>query len=121
MRIQRGDHKARTRYGDEQIYLVRPHSAALQAFFRRLASELYRVFDVFIVGLRERARLDGVIERKNRVALVHLRVVHDRHHRFQPPFRNIENTPHVVLHILTGDRVGRQRRGRGGNIARRHR
>ena len=48
---------------------------ALQAVFRRFAAELDRVLDVFLVGLRKRARLDGVFDRENRVAFVHLRVV----------------------------------------------
>ena len=73
------------------------------------------MFDVLVVCFGKRARFDGVIEGENGVPLVHLRVVHDAHHRFQAPLRDVKDASHVILHVVTRDGVGRKRGGRRRN------
>jgi hypothetical protein len=88
-------------------------AGALQAFLGGLSPELHGMFDVFVVGLGKRARLDDVIDGENRVAFVNLGVIDDAHHRFDLALGNVEHALHVVLHVLPSDRMGRQRRRRG--------
>ena len=92
-------------------------AGALQAAFRRLAAQLHRMLHVLIVGFLQVARLNGVLDGENRVALVHLCVVHDGHHRFQAPLRDVEDAAHVVLHVVASDGVLGQGRGRCGDGA----
>src|SRR6058998_1762854 len=47
------------------------------------------MYSLFCFG--KRARLDGVVDGENGVARVHLRVVHDAHHGFEPPLRDVED------------------------------
>src|ERR1035438_2317023 len=51
------------------------------------------------------------------MAFAHLRVVHDGHHSFEPPVRDVEDAPHVILHIVARNFVRRQGRGRRDNGA----
>ncbi len=78
--VQRRNHEARAGDGDDQVDLIGPQARALQAFFRGFPSELHRMLDVFVVGLRQRAGFDRVVERKDGMPLVDLGVIHDAHH-----------------------------------------
>src|ERR1700740_79252 len=49
------------------------------------------------------------------MALVHLGVVDDGHHGFEAALRDVEDAPHVILHVIARDGVRRERRGRGSN------
>ena len=119
VRIERGDHETGAGNGNDQIDFVRAQPGALQAFFRRFAPQLNGMFDVFLVGLHQRAGLDDVIDGENGVALVHLGVVDDAHHGFELALGNIEHAAHVILHLVARDGVRRQgRRGRGDRAVR---
>jgi hypothetical protein len=107
MGIQRGDHKAGARNGDDQIDFVRTEIRALQALFRGFTPKLYGMLDVFVVCLAQRAGLDSILNRKDGVALVYLRVVHDRHHCFQTPLGDVKNPTHVIFHVIARNAVGR--------------
>src|SRR4029077_14360933 len=72
---------------------------------------------VLIVGFLEGAGLDRVLDGENRVPLVDLRVVHDRHHGFQATLGDVEDAAHVVLHVVAGDGVLGQRGGGRGDGA----
>src|SRR5260370_22273868 len=74
MSVERGNHEAGARDGNDQINFIRAHTRALEAFFRRFSSELDGVLDVFLIGLIEGARFDRVLDRENRMALVHLSI-----------------------------------------------
>ena len=64
MGIERRNHEAGARDRDNQVDLFRLEACAFQAFSRCFPAKLYCVFDVFVVGFRKRARLDGVIDRE---------------------------------------------------------
>ena|SRR2546425_11357116 len=75
------------------------------------------MLDVFIVRLREWARLDGVVERKDGMPVVNLSIIDDAHHRFEASLGDVENPSHIDLYVFARDGVGRQcggRRGDGG-------
>src|SRR2546427_2137048 len=75
------------------------------------------MLDVFIVCLREWARLDGVVERKDGMPVVNLSVIDDAHHRLEAALGDVENPSHIDLYVFARDGVGRQcggRRGDGG-------
>ena len=63
---------------------------------------------VFIVGRFQRARRDRVVDRKNHVTGVDLRIVHDGHHRIEAPLRNIEYPAKVAFQVRATDHVGWQ-------------
>ncbi len=81
---------------------------AFEAFFGGFAAELDGVLDVFVVRLLKRAGLDGVGDREDRVAFVHLRVIDDRHHGFELALGDVEDAAHVVLDVFAGDGVLRE-------------
>src|SRR5260370_25235774 len=112
MSVERGIYDDGARYSNVQITVVRARTRALEAFFRRFSSELDGVLDVFLIGLIEGARFDRVLDRENRMALVHLSIVDDAHHGFELAFRNVKDAPHVVLHVFAGDGMGWKGRGR---------
>ena len=118
MGVERRNHEPGARDGDDKVDVFRPEAGAFQAFLRRFPAQFHGMLDVFVVRFRKRTRLDGVVDGKDGVPLVHLRVVHDAHHGFQAPLGNIEDAPHVILHVVAGDRVRRKRRGCGGNSGR---
>ena len=113
MGIERRNHEPRTGDRDEQVDLLRAHPGALEACFRRRASQLHRVLDVLLIGFGERARLDGVVDGKQGVALAHLGIVDDAHHGFHAALRDFEHAAHVILHVVARDDVRRQRGGGG--------
>jgi hypothetical protein len=73
------------------------------------------VLDVFVVGFRKTARFDSVIDGKDGVALVNLRVIDDGHHGFEAALGDVEDAAHVVLHVVARDGVGRESRCGGGD------
>ena len=113
--VQRRNHEAGTGDRNNEVDIFRLEAGAFQAFLGGLATQLHRVFDVFVVGFRKRARLDGVVEGENGVPLVHLGIIHDAHHGFETPLGDVKDAAHVVLHVLARDGVRRERRGGGGN------
>jgi hypothetical protein len=112
MRVERRNHEAGAGNRDDQIDFVGAHSGAFETLLRGALAELNGVLHVFLIGFFERARLDCVINRKNHMALVDLSIVHDGHHGLEPPFGNLEDPAHVILHVIAGDDVRRQCGGR---------
>ena len=113
MGVERRNHEAGTGNGNDQVYFVGAQTGALQTFFRGFLSQLDGVLNVFLIGLIQGARFDGVFDGKNGVAFVYLSIVHDGHHGFEAALRDIEDAPHVIFHIIAGDCV--RRKGRGGS------
>jgi len=111
--VERRNHEAGAAHGDDEVDFVGAKVRAFESFFGGFAAELDGVLDVFLVGLLESARLDRVGDRENRVALMHLRVIDDRHHSFELAFGDVEDAAHVVLHVIAGDEV-LGNGGRGG-------
>ena len=66
------------------------------------------MLDVFVIGLRERARLDGVIEREDGMPVVNLGVINDAHHCFEAALGNVKDASHVDLYVVARDGVERQ-------------
>src|SRR6266478_4019302 len=75
--------ESRAGHRDDHIDLIGLQARALQALFRGFPAELDGMLDVFVVGLREWTRLDGVVEREDSVPIVNLGVIDDAHHRFE--------------------------------------
>ncbi len=115
MGVQRRNHEARAGHRDDHIDVIGLQSRALQTLFRRFPAQLHRMLDIFVIRLRKRARLDGVVEREDSVPVVNLRVINDAHHRLEAALRDVKDAAHVDLHVLARDGIGRERRGRGGD------
>ena len=116
MRIERRNHEPGAGDGDDEVDFLRRHSGAFETLFRRFAPQLDGVFDIFVIRFRERSRFNGVVNRKDGVPRLHLRVVHNRHHRFEPALRDVEHAAHVIFHVIARDFVRRQRGGGGHDM-----
>ena len=113
MCVEGRDHESRTRHRDDHVHVCRRHAGGRQALFGRLPSQAHRMFLVLAARLLQRPRFDEVLDREDRVALGHLRVVDHRHHGVEAPTVEVEDLAHVVLHALARQQVignGRCRR-----------
>src|SRR6266852_6744710 len=70
MGVEGGNHESSAGHSDDQVDFIGTHAGALQTFFGGLLPELYGVFDIFLVGLIQRARFDRVFDGENSVALM---------------------------------------------------
>lgn len=68
---------------------------------------------ILLIGFLQRARLDGVLDGENGVALVDLGVVDDAHHGFELAVWNIKDAAHVIFDVVAGDGMRRKSGGTG--------
>ena len=115
VRVQRRNHEAGAGNGDDQIDVGGEKAGALKALFGGFAAELDGVIDVFIVGLGQGARLDGVVDGEDGVAMMDLGIIHDGHHGFEAAFGDIKDAAHVVFHVVAGDGEGGESSGGRGD------
>ena len=120
MGVERRNHEPGARHRDDQVDVLGLETRTLQTALGSLAAELHRMLHILIVRFLQVARLDGVLDRENRVPLVDLRIVHDGHHRFQAALGNVEDPAHIKFHVFAGDGVlGQSRSNRRDGTVRR--
>lgn len=112
VRVKGRNHEAGTGNSDDQIDFVWPETSLLQALFGGFPAKLYGVLNVFVVGFAEGTRFNRIVDRENGVALVHLGVVHDGHHSFHAPVRDLKDPSHVIFNVIARDKVWGQSSGR---------
>ena len=95
VRVERRNHEAGAADGDDEVDFVRAKVRAFETFFGGFAAELDGVLDVFLIGLLETAWLDDVFNRENRMTLVNLSVIDDRHHGFELALWDVEDATHL--------------------------
>ncbi len=62
--VEGRNHEARTRNGDDQVDFVGTELGAFQALLGGFLPQLYGMFDVFVVRLREWPGLDRILDGK---------------------------------------------------------
>ena len=115
MRVERRNHEAGARNRHDHVDVGGEHVRVREAAFGRAPAQLYGVLLVLAGLLSKAARLNDVLDRKNRVPLVYLSVVDHRHHRVQTRLVEVEDSADVRLDVCTFERVRRYSGGSGGN------
>ncbi len=101
--VQGRNHETGAGNGDDQVDVGGEKSGALEALFSGFTAELDGVIDVFIVGLGQGARFNGVVDGENCVAMMNLGIINDGHHGFEAAFGDIKDATHIVFHVVAGD------------------
>jgi hypothetical protein len=108
--VERRDHESGARDRDDHVHVARAQAGAPQRGVRGFATETNRVLLILDRGLRQGTAFDEVLDGKDRMPLIDAGVVDHRHHRVEAPPFEPENAPHVKLHAVARERVGRKSR-----------